>query len=428
MTAPRRTIPRAEPVGSLLRAPEITATIDAIYDGMATAWRQSVLPEKADELAELDARADQLIPDLVRHQAEAGLDVVTDGEIRRSTFLGSFLDAVDGMAEPTERFMTFDEDGNEFYGGYGDPLVAGKIHQVSNPLLREAEALEAASAPVSVPFKLTLPAPSYFLCQIQGAAAETEYPTRQAFVEDVVKVERQLIDEAIAAGATWIQFDFPVYPGLADERFSADMTKLLGVSWETALTQSIELDARVCEGLPDDVTVAMHICRGNLPGGLWQGSLEPVAERMFNELPHERFLVEWEDISREGDFSPLRHVPADKIIALGLVSTKTPELEADDDIVARLEAAAEHVPMEQLALCPQCGFASLAHDHLVSAEDAQWRKLELVGRVADRVWGRSWAQAFVGGRALKLRPPTVALRPTRACGSGTGSCRARARR
>lgn len=376
------TIARAEPVGSLLRSDAIKNRLDAVYGGQACAWRPAFSSARAGELAALDAIADEVVPELVRRQVEAGMDVVTDGEIRRSTFLSSFFDAVDGLAAPTERLIMHDDNGEVIYDGYNDPLIAGVLRKVDNPLLREAGAL--ASAPV--PFKLTIPAPSYFLSNIISSADETAYATRQDFVDDVVSIERELVAEAIAAGANWIQFDFPLYPGLADEAYGNSLAAERGMSAEELLDHALAVDRQVATGIPDGVTVAMHLCRGNMEGGIWQGSLEPIAARMFNELPHERFVIEWEDVSRAGDYSPLRHVPPGKVVALGLVSTKTPELEDDDDLVRRIEQASEHLPIDQLALCPQCGFASMSHDHLVTAEDAQWRKLELVGRVADRVW------------------------------------------
>jgi 5-methyltetrahydropteroyltriglutamate--homocysteine methyltransferase len=161
-----------------------------------------------------------------------------------------------------------------------------------------------------------------------------------------------------------------------------------GETAASLLDKALAADAAATQGIPEDVTVAMHLCRGNFEGGFWSGSLAPIAERIFHELPHERFLFEWEDIARDGDYGPIKHVPKDRTMVMGIVSTKTPDLESEDDVVRQIEAAAEHLPVEQLALSPQCGFASIYGDHLVSAEDAQWRKLELIGRVADRVWGR----------------------------------------
>jgi 5-methyltetrahydropteroyltriglutamate--homocysteine methyltransferase len=153
------------------------------------------------------------------------------------------------------------------------------------------------------------------------------------------------------------------------------------------LDKGLAADRAVAESAPSDVTVALHICRGNLEGGFWSGSLAPIAERIFNELPHHRFLVEWEDVSREGGYEAIRFVPRDRVMVMGMVSTKTPALESEDEIIARLEQAARHLDIGQLAISPQCGFASMHGDRLVGAEDAQWHKLELVGRIADRIWG-----------------------------------------
>lgn len=382
-----RSVPRAEPVGSLIRPPDIIERFDEIYTDRTTAGRRFVPPDKAAALGDLARVSDGYVAEFVRRQVDAGLDVVTDGEIHRSTFLSSFYDAVDGFAEAAERFQVFDDSGNLIYHGYADPEISGPIRKAASPAVGETAALRSLAP--AVPFKITFPAPSYFYTDILQVTGKATYRDRQSFVEDVVEIERQLVAEAIAAGARWIQFDFPVYPGLADSEYAAQLSAQLGEPVEALLARAIEVDGRVTADIPEGVTVAMHICRGNFEGGFWQGSLEPVAERMFNELPHHRFLIEWEDTSREGDYSPLRFVPEDKVVAIGLVSTKTPDLESDDDVVRRLEEASKHLAMDQLALCPQCGFASLVGDRLVKAEDAQWRKLELVGRVADRVWGSS---------------------------------------
>jgi len=377
-------VSRAEPVGSLIRPAEITTRINAIFAGLACASPRFAPPSKAVEFGELARLSDRYVAEFARRQAEAGLSVVTDGEIRRSTFLSSFYDGVDGFAVPDAPFAVTDANG-EVYQGYNDPRVSGRIRKAGSPAAAEVAVLRTLDLPV--PFKITFPAPSYFYdTTIVEEAADSQYPDRQSFVDDVIEVERQLVSEAIAAGARWVQFDFPLYPGIADPAYAPPVAA--GHAWtvEELLTRAIDADTRVTADIPDGVTIGMHICRGNFAGGFWQGSLEPVAERVFGELPHDRFLIEWEDTSREGDYSPLRHVPPGKTVALGLVSTKTPELEADDDIARRLDEASRYLPLDQLALCPQCGFASLMSDRLVQAEDAQWRKLDLVGRVAERVW------------------------------------------
>lgn len=384
-----RTVARAEPVGSLLRNAQITAQIDKIFEGSNTYVRPLVLDRRAGQIAELNRLADAAARDLVQRQVDAGLDVVTDGEQRRSTFIGSFYDAVDGLGEPASR-LTVETESGDSYDNFGEPLFVERVRKAYAPAAEEAAFMRSLAG--DFPFKITIPAPSYFLTDfivLEGGA----YATHAALLEDVVAITKRIVAEVIAAGARWIQFDFPIYPALVAESTSSlgsmlESARAEGETPASLLDKALAADAAVAAAIPDDVTTALHLCRGNFEGGFWSGSLAPIAERIFTELPHERFLFEWEDVGREGDYSPIRHVPKDRIMAMGVVSTKTPELEDEDEVVRRIEAAAEHLDVGQLAISPQCGFASIYGDHLVSAEDAQWRKLELIGRVADRVWGR----------------------------------------
>ncbi|HWI21551.1 MAG TPA: hypothetical protein VNT22_02950 [Baekduia sp.] len=380
MTRTPRKTARAESVGSLIRSPEITRRIDEIFEDATTGATQFALPEKAKQIAEMGAVVDGLLPDLVRNQIDAGLDVVTDGEIRRTGFLDSFYDAVAGVRPPDSRW------GKEYNFALADPLVDGRISKARNPLINEIASLRAIDSPA--PFKLTIPPPSYFISDMVPTPPSSAYESRMDLVEDVVAIEREMLAEAIAAGATWIQFDAAVYSMLVDPENIPGIVEINGKPTDELLDYALDFDTRVVEGLTDDLTIGVHLCRGNMPGATGYGSIEPVAERMFNELPYDRFLIEWDDLDRFGDFSPLRHVPKGKIVVLGLISTKTPELESEDEIVALLEQASAYIPMDQLAISPQCGFASGSHDHNVDSEDRQWRKLELVGNVADRVWGR----------------------------------------
>jgi len=381
-----RAVPRAEPVGSPIRPADITGRLDEIYAANASASPRFTAPEKAVAFGDLARACDGYVAEFVRRQVEAGLDVVTDGEIRRSHFMSSLFDAATGFTEPAERLSVTGPGGEVIYSGFADPSVGGPLRKASNPAVGEAAVLRGLSGR-PVPFKITFPAPSYFLAAIVEVEPDAGYRTRRALLDDVIAVEQELVTESIAAGAPWIQFDFPIYSGLADTGHAAQLAGLHGMSPEDLLSLAIEADSKVAAGIPAGVTVAMHLCRGNFPGGMWNGSLEPVAEQMFGGLPFRRYLIKWEDVEREGDYSPLRHVPRDVIVGLGLVSTKTPVVESDDDVLRRLDEAARFLPLEQLALSPQCGFASLMGDRLVKGEDAQWRKLDLVGRVADRVWG-----------------------------------------
>jgi len=382
-----RTPARAEPVGSLLRNPRITERMNRMYEGETTAFRAPVLRDRPQLIAELNRAADEAIGELVRRQIDAGLDVVTDGEVRRATFLGSLYDALEGVGPAAERLIGEDDQGNVQYEWLNDPIVTGRLRKTFSPAAEEATYLRSLT---DFPFKITLPAPSYYFSDfiaIDGSG----YASKLELVQDVVAIERALVAEVIAAGARWIQFDFPIYPALVATETSVDFGMTVaqaGGDTDWLLEQALAVDRAVTEGIPAEVTVGLHLCRGNIEGGFWSGSVAPIAERIFNELPHQRFLFEWEDTAREGGYEPIKYVPKDRIMAMGVVSTKTPELESEDEILNRFEEASRFLDIKQLALCPQCGFASLFGDHLVQAEDAQWRKLELIGRVAERIWGR----------------------------------------
>ena len=179
-------------------------------------------------------------------------------------------------------------------------------------------------------------------------------------MDHAIEIERGLVADAIAAGARYIQFDFPLYPYLVDpavERALRRRRAAISGPWSK---RAIAADTAVLEGIPDDVTTALHICRGNYRSSwMCEGSLEPVAERVFGELPYDAFLVEWDDLGRDGGFEPIRFLRDGSTMVMGLVSTKTPVLEDEDDLVRRMEEAAGIVGgMDRLAISPQCGFAS----------------------------------------------------------------------
>ncbi|MEO8293184.1 MAG: 5-methyltetrahydropteroyltriglutamate--homocysteine S-methyltransferase, partial [Actinomycetota bacterium] len=184
-----------------------------------------------------------------------------------------------------------------------------------------------------------------------------------------------------------VQFDFPLYPYLVDPAWIARFAEA-GHDVDALIDRALAADAAVLEGIPDDVTVGLHICRGNYRSSwMCEGSLEPVAERVFGGLPYDAFLVEWDDLGRDGGFEPVRHLRDDAIMVMGIVSTKTPDLEDEEQLLWRMDEAAELAGgLDRLAISPQCGFASVMVGNETN-EDAQWRKLELVGRVADRLWG-----------------------------------------
>jgi 5-methyltetrahydropteroyltriglutamate--homocysteine methyltransferase len=208
------------------------------------------------------------------------------------------------------------------------------------------------------------------------------YKSVDEFVDDVVKIEREIVESLVKAGCSYIHIDAPGFTAYVDEPSLAQM-RARGEDPEANLSRSIKAEANVVKGL--GVACGIHLCRGN-QRSMWhrEGAYDAIAERLFNELPHDRFMLEY-DTPRAGSFEPLRFVPKGKVVVLGLVSTKTPEMETVDGLQRRIEEASKFIPLDQLAISPQCGFASDVVGNLITVDD-QKRKLELVVETARRVW------------------------------------------
>jgi 5-methyltetrahydropteroyltriglutamate--homocysteine methyltransferase len=377
MDAPRRPA-RAEVVGSLLRPPLLSQSIDAFYERGHSAVLTEEREKDRTALRELE---DAAIRDVVRRQIDIGLDVVTDGEIRRWMFMNSFYDAVSGVR--TGKSVTFRNDRGEGVELAVHEIVA-PLEQVDSPAAREAAFMVEATG--GYPFKVTFPAPSIFLHPFTTVAGA--YGSVEEFAEAAIEIERQLVREAVEAGGNYLQFDFPLYPYLVDPTWVARF-EARGHPVADLVDAAIAADTAVLEGIPDEVTVALHICRGNFRSSwMCEGSLEPVAERVFGELPYDAFLVEWDDLGRDGGFESVRYLRGGSTMVMGILSTKTPVLEAEDDLLRKMDLAAGFVDgdLDRLAISPQCGFASVMVGNEID-EDTQWRKLELVARVADQLWG-----------------------------------------
>jgi 5-methyltetrahydropteroyltriglutamate--homocysteine methyltransferase len=368
---------RAEVVGSLLRPPALRQAIDAFYERGHSAVLTEEREKDRSALREVE---DAAIRDAVRRQIDLGLDVVTDGEFRRWMFMNSFYDAVSGVR--TGKTVTFRNDRGEDVELAVHEIVE-PLQQVNSPAAREAAFM--AEATDGYPFKVTFPAASIFLhpfTKVDGA-----YGSVAEFAEAANRIERQLVADAVAAGARYVQFDFPLYPYLVDPKW-VDRFEARGHPVADLVDAAIAADIAVLEGIPDDVAVALHICRGNFRSSwMCEGSLEPVAEQVFGELPYHAFLVEWDDLGRDGGFEPVRFLRKGSTMVMGIVSTKTPTLEDGDELVRKMEQAASLAGgMERLAISPQCGFASVMVGNEID-EGTEWRKLELVSGVADRIWG-----------------------------------------
>jgi 5-methyltetrahydropteroyltriglutamate--homocysteine methyltransferase len=371
-----RTLARAETVGSLLRPPALRVAIDRFY---AVGHSAKLDEERTKDEAELRAAEDDAIREAVQRQIDCGLDVVTDGEFRRWMFMNSFYDAVSGVR--TGKTVTFRNDRGEDVELAVHEIVSRLTH-VDSPATREAMFMRDATK--GFPYKVTLPAASIFVHPF--TTIEAGYESNEEFVAHAIEIERELVAELVGQKVPYLQFDFPLYPYLCDpmwvSRFEA-----AGFDVAALVDAAIAADTAVLQEIPAGVTTALHICRGNYRSSwMCEGSLEPVAERVFGALPYDAFLVEWDDLGRDGGFEPIRHLRPEAVMVMGIVSSKTRELEREDDLLHRMDEAAALVGgMDRLAISPQCGFASVMVGNDTD-EDTQWRKLELVGRVADHLW------------------------------------------
>jgi len=376
---PPRRPARAEVVGSLLRPAALRSAVEAFY---APGHSAVLDEERGRDRASLTELENQAIREVVERQIACGLDIVTDGEFRRWMFLNSFYDAVEGFR--TDNVVTFrNDDGRQFELAVHE--IVDRLRPVDSPAAREAAFMASTT---DHPFKVTFPAASIFghPFTFKRGLTDKAYADLAGFVAHAIEIERALVADAVAAGADYIQFDFPLYPYLADPIWVARFREQ-GLEPAALLEAALAADTAVLDGLPGHVTTALHICRGNYRSSwMCQGSLEPVAEAVFGGLPYDSFLVEWDDLGRDGGFEPIRFLREGSVMVMGLISSKVPDLESEDDVMRQMDQAAAIVGgMNRLAISPQCGFASVLVGNDTDA-DAQWRKLALVGRIADRLW------------------------------------------
>lgn len=358
---------RAEHIGSLLRP---------------AALRAAFRDYSAGRIGEDEFRAvqDRSVRDAVAMQEDIGLEAVTDGEFRRTSYWSHFVAAVDGLGVAPARFRFRDESGVE--SEFLAPRIEGRVRRARGISRDELEFLLATTTKTA---KLTMPSPPTMHFWAGSRFVHYgAYASDEAYFDDLARIFRDEIAELAALGATYIQVDeVPLAmlcdPGLRDA-LTAD-----GEDPGRRVNQYIGLMNDCFRGR-GDVTVGLHLCRGNFKGQwLAEGGYDYVAERLFNELDVDVFFMEY-DTARAGGFAPLAHVPESKSVVLGLVSSKVPELEDVDALCRRIEAAARYVPLDRLGLSPQCGFASAVTGNPVT-EDDQAAKLRLVVETARLVWG-----------------------------------------
>jgi 5-methyltetrahydropteroyltriglutamate--homocysteine methyltransferase len=365
----------AEHVGSLLRP-------SWLLEGRAAQQRGEIDDQALRELE------DRAALEAIKVQQEAGMAVFTDGEVRRATWMAGVIESIGGVVRaPTPDVAWHRGDGHPptEETDWNMVVANAKLTQKATHTSVEA-AFMAGHAPGQ--FKITMMSSSMGGILWQPGTSDSVYPAPADLVRDLAALQASEIEGLIDQGVSWIQLDSLSYNQVYDPQFRA-ATGLALISPEVILDATVTVDAelvRATKRKDPAVTVGMHICRGNNRSA-WMaaGSYEGVAERLFGEVGVDRFLLEF-DTERAGSFAPLRFVRPGTTVVLGLVSSKLPELESRDDLRRRIDEAARYVPAENLALSPQCGFASTALGNLLTV-DQERRKLELVAETASEIWG-----------------------------------------
>jgi 5-methyltetrahydropteroyltriglutamate--homocysteine methyltransferase len=357
---------RADTVGSLLRPPPLVRAREALKAGRLA----------ADAFKRVE---DQAVDEAVALQEAAGLDVVTDGELRRYAFFGHLIEAVSGFDELGGWAIPFhNEHGEELV--FRRPVVVDKLRWRRSMCGEEFAYLRARARRVP---KVTLVSTQQAAAYWDPDKSAAAYPTRDGYLADIVDLTRQEVAELARLGCTYIQIDAPQYAALLDPTLREGYRRR-GSDPDRLIDACIEMDNAVIANHPG-ITFGLHICRGNNQSMFYaSGGYEPIA-RVFAGARFQRFLLEYDD-ARSGGFEPLRSVPDDRTVVLGLVSTKNPALEPVEALRRRLAEAAALMPLERLALSPQCGFASTIAGNRISAAEQQ-AKLARVVEVARQVWG-----------------------------------------
>ena len=372
----------ADHVGSLLRPPEVLAAAAAHAERRMS----------AEQLREVE---DQAILDALKRQQDVGLEIFSDGEFRRTWFADAWMESIEGFVDP-ER----DHPEAATLGWHGQaPGIAAAPHTPSGSGLVIGETVRQTrrfagdecgflQEHAPGPFKITLPGVvSQVMRWFRPGITDSVYTTRHALVQELAGLLSGEVELLVQEGVNYVQLDSLVYVIQLCDRDKRAELEADGQDLDEILSEAVFADnLSLGPAREAGVTTALHMCRGN-NRSQWvaQGGYEPVAERAFSELKVDRLLLEF-DSGRAGGFAPLRFVSDEKVVVLGLVSTKSPELEPQDELLRRIEEASSYVPIERLALSPQCGFASVAEGNLITQDD-QRRKLELVVETAQKVWG-----------------------------------------
>lgn len=374
----------ADHVGSFLRPPELLEA------------RAAQAEDRISE-AQLRETEDQAIRDILEVQRQIGIDVYSDGEYRRGMWMTGLPAAVEGFGPGAMQNI-------RHWRGQPLPYVPGQtgvrhtaaVGQNPGAVIqgklvprRRITGLESAFLRQHAPgpCKITIPSPTWYLRGYIPGTSDRVYETPAAALTDLTAIVHQEIKALVDEGVPYVQLDSIRYVFDYTDAQRRHAWQELGIDPDQAIAENIVADNAVIAGLKrQGVTFGLHMCRGNNRSRWFaEGSYERIAEQAFSQLDYDRFLLEY-DSDRAGDFAPLRFVPPGKTVVLGLISTKVPQLESQEELLRRLEEAARYVPGGHLALSPQCGFASVAAGNEISWDD-QRRKLELIVATARRAWG-----------------------------------------
>lgn len=361
---------RADQVGSLLRTKDVRENREK--------WKKGLLDSKS--LREIE---DKAIADTVKKVEAIGMKSVTDGEFRRDYFHLDFLKELSGVS--VTGGIEANPHAKASADGFTPPKlsITGKLHHDKDIQVADFRFLKSV---VSKTPKVSIPSPT--MVHFRGGRKSIDinaYPDLDQFFSDLVACYRSEIDALYKAGCRYIQLDDTNLAYLCDEKMRAGARERGDDPDELPRTYA-SLINRVIDDRPKDLTMAIHLCRGNYRSTWFaEGGYEPVAEILFSQINVDAYFLEYDD-ERSGDFSPLRFVPENKMVVLGIISSKTPELESLNDLTRRIDEASRFLPLQNLCVSPQCGFSSTHHGNNLT-EDDQWRKLELVVKTAKTVWG-----------------------------------------
>jgi 5-methyltetrahydropteroyltriglutamate--homocysteine methyltransferase len=358
----------AEVIGSLLRAPALKEAMERREAGTISEGELEGIQEEAGGQA-------------IALQEEAGVDVVTDGEVRRTRWFDPLTESLAGYSLQAPAPVPFQRGGAPSLEEIRLPAVRERVSLRQNLSLRE---YEFVSKHATKAVKTTMPGLTYASVLWVPGVSDEAYPDRDEYMHDVLNLYREMVQQLIDAGARYVQLDSPRYTHLVSEEGRENLRRV-GLDPSTWLQQMIDYDNQLVDSFPG-ITWGLHLCRGNHKS-MWsvEGGYDDIAEQLFSGIHVDRLMLEY-DSPRSGTFAPLRFVPDDKVVVLGLITTKEPEVESGDLLKRRIEEASEFVQTDRLALSPQCGFASTLPGNLVT-EDIQRAKLERLSEVARDVWG-----------------------------------------